>query len=246
MKVAVCASACFHAENNRDKTLLKAAGLDVRRMSAQSRFAVAGILPFRERRLPPETAVFFGTDFGSRNVFDTMRRNMRQGFAKPLDFLAHLHNAPVFHVCAALGLSGVSVVEAADNRPHNWLKPLFQAMLHLNACGGYALAGWCLETPDADGTGAGGGSLWLLLSAEETGAAELELQQAEAFAMPSADRLHVLSDGEGNNFLQQATGLFSALQAGQVWQLPPPLPDTVWRLRVHSLLPFAVPSAPQI
>lgn len=239
MKIALCAAACFHAHNHRDKTLLKAAGLDARRMSAQSRFALAGVLPWRYRRLPPETAVFLGTDFGSRKVFDDMRRNMRQGFAKPLDFLAHLHNAPVFHVCAALGLSGVSVVEAVDGRPHNWLKPLFQAMLHLHAHGGYALVGWCLERPDADGMEAGGGSVWLLLSAEEAGAAQWVLQTAEAAVMPSAACLRVLPEGADNHFVQQAAAWFSALRAGEVWQLPPPLPHSSWHLQVDAVLPFA-------
>lgn len=246
MKAAVLGGSAFFSTSacGSEKTLLKQAGLDVRRISAQSRFALAGVLPWLDMPLPPDTAVFLGTDFGSPQLFVAMQENVRQGFAKPLDFLAHLHNAPLFHVCAALGLNGVALVEAADGRAANILKPLWQAQLHLHAAGGQALVGWCREYCTADG-GAAGGSVWLHLSAEAAGAACLEgvLQTASTASVAARRSEQVFAQTENADFVRQVFQLFAGLQSGSEVLLDAPLPGIKWKLTAESALPMKTAGA---
>ncbi|MDO4998398.1 MAG: hypothetical protein Q4E16_07130 [Neisseria sp.] len=97
---------------------LKHAGTDARRLSRQTMLALLanhGCPP-----LPNDSAVCVGIDFGSPSVFQQMQQNVAANIAKPFDLLAHLHNAPAFHVAQQHQLTGANVVQIVGNSPSKW------------------------------------------------------------------------------------------------------------------------------
>ena len=81
--------------------------------------------------------------------------------AMPFDFIANLHNSPVFHAAQALGTHGATLVVAADNNMDTCFHPLLLAMQSLQN-GGQAAVGWAYEHQAAY-TDTHEGSVWILL-----------------------------------------------------------------------------------
>lgn len=121
-------------------------GVDGRRLSRLSLLALAGALDTAGRTAAPD-AVYMGAVFASaalmRRMFDHV---LSEGVAKPFDFLANLHNAPVFHVAAALGCHGQTLVLPVTGQAASWSIPLRLALNDM-AIGAIdsALVGWCYE-----------------------------------------------------------------------------------------------------
>ncbi|MCP2041225.1 hypothetical protein L1281_001819 [Neisseria sp. HSC-16F19] len=120
-------------------------GVDGRRLSRLSLLTLAGALGAAEGRTPD--ALYMGTVFVSKTLMQRMLDNvMFEGLAKPFDFLANLHNAPVFHVAAALGCRGQTLVLPTSDQAASWSIPLRLAINDIT-CGfaDSALVGWCYE-----------------------------------------------------------------------------------------------------
>lgn len=157
-----------NAYSNSDlKLLLKNQyHIDARRFSRLTLLALAGCLPLRERITDAETSVYAGAAFSSPSIFASMTENvLRHQIAKPFDFLANLHNAPVFHTAAAFELSGTTLLEAVGLAAESWSKPLLLAALHVQQTGRDALAGWCHEA-EIGNNAVCEGSYWLHLSSQ--------------------------------------------------------------------------------
>lgn len=145
--------------------LKEAHGVDARRLSRLSMLALAGgLLPSLRAAADAHTAVYLASGFGSPSVFTAMLDNVfRQQLAKPFDFLAHLHNAPSFHLAAALGSCGPTLFQAATSNPESWSKPLLLAANSIIVgVSDRVLVGWCHEHQPAQNN-TQEGSLWLLL-----------------------------------------------------------------------------------
>ena len=109
-----------------------------------------------------DCAVFLGTPFSSPSVFEKMADNvLNHHAAMPFDFIANLHNSPVFHAAQALGTHGATLVVAADNNMDTCFHPLLLAMQSLQN-GGQAAVGWAYEHQAAH-TDTHEGSIWILL-----------------------------------------------------------------------------------
>lgn len=140
-----------------------AVGQDGRRLSRLSLLAALGAAQLRG--LSPvraDCAVYLATPFASPSLFDKMADNvLNHAAAMPFDFMANLHNAPAFHAAQALGVSGATLVLAADQRPQSWTKILHLAAHALQAGStaqiavGFAYEGRQESVSD--------GSVWLLL-----------------------------------------------------------------------------------
>lgn len=148
------------------QTLKQQSGIDTRRLSRLSLIAALGAGQLKEQsEIRSDCAVFLGTPFSSPSVFEKMADNvLSHHAAMPFDFIANLHNSPVFHAAQALGTHGATLVVAADNNMDTCFHPLLLAMQSLQN-GGQAAVSWAYEHQAAY-TDTHEGSIWILL---ETG-----------------------------------------------------------------------------
>ncbi|WP_455251963.1 hypothetical protein [Neisseria sp.] len=148
------------------QTLKQQSDIDTRRLSRLSLIAALGAGQLKEQsEIRSDCAVFLGTPFSSPSVFEKMADNvLSHHAAMPFDFIANLHNSPVFHAAQALGTHGATLVVAADNNMDTCFHPLLLAMQSLQN-GGQAAVGWAYEHQAAY-TDTHEGSIWILL---ETG-----------------------------------------------------------------------------
>ncbi|WP_049348557.1 hypothetical protein [Neisseria lactamica] len=147
------------------QTLKQQSGIDTRRLSRLSLIAALGAGQLKEQsEICSNCAVFLGTPFSSPSVFEKMADNvLSHHAAMPFDFIANLHNSPVFHAAQALGTHGATLVVAADNNMDTCFHPLLLAMQSLQN-GGQAAVGWAYEYQAAY-TDTHEGSIWILLEA---------------------------------------------------------------------------------
>ena len=145
------------------QTLKQQSGIDTRRLSRLSLIAALGAGQLKEQsEIRPDCAVFLGTPFSSPYVFEKMADNvLNHHAAMPFDFIANLHNSPVFHAAQALGTHGATLVVAADNNMDTCFHPLLLAMQSLQN-GGQAAVGWAYEHQAAHAD-THEGSIWILL-----------------------------------------------------------------------------------
>ena len=145
------------------QTLKQQSGIDTRRLSRLSLIAALGAGRLKEQsEIRSDCAVFLGTPFSSPSVFEKMADNvLNHHAAMPFDFIANLHNSPVFHAAHALGTHGATLVVAADNNMDTCFHPLLLAMQSLQN-GGQAAVGWAYEHQAAY-TDTHEGSVWILL-----------------------------------------------------------------------------------
>ena len=147
------------------QTLKQQSGIDTRRLSRLSLIAALGAGQLKEQsEIRPDCAVFLGTPFSSPSVFEKMADNvLNHHAAMPFDFIANLHNAPVFHAAQVLGTHGATLVVAVDNNMDTCFHPLLLAMQSLQN-GGQAAVGWTYEHQAAHAD-THEGSIWILLEA---------------------------------------------------------------------------------
>ena len=147
------------------QTLKQQSGIDTRRLSRLSLIAALGAGQLKEQcEIRSDCAVFLGTPFSSPSVFEKMADNvLNHHAAMPFDFIANLHNAPVFHAARALGTHGATLVVTADNNVDTCFHPLSLAMQSLQN-GGQAAVGWAYEH-QAVRADTYEGSIWILLEA---------------------------------------------------------------------------------
>ena len=147
------------------QTLKQQSGIDTRRLSRLSLIAALGAGQLKEQcEIHSDCAVFLGTPFSSPSVFEKMADNvLNHHAAMPFDFIANLHNSPVFHAAQALGTHGATLVVAADNNIDTCFHPLLLAMQSLQN-GGQAAVGWAYEHQAAH-VDTHEGSVWILLEA---------------------------------------------------------------------------------
>ena len=147
------------------QTLKQQSGIDTRRLSRLSLIAALGAGQLKEQcEIRSDCAVFLGTPFSSPSVFEKMADNvLNHHAAMPFDFIANLHNAPVFHAAQALGTHGATLVVAADNNVDTCFHPLSLAMQSLQN-GGQAAVGWAYEHQAAHAD-THEGSIWIVLEA---------------------------------------------------------------------------------
>ena len=147
------------------QTVKQQSGIDTRRFSRLSLIAALGAGQLKEQsEICSNCAVFLGTPFSSPSVFEKMADNvLSHHAAMPFDFIANLHNSPVFHAAQALGTHGATLVVAADNNMDTCFHPLLLAMQSLQN-GGQAAVGWAYEHQAAH-TDTHEGSVWILLEA---------------------------------------------------------------------------------
>ena len=146
-------------------TLKQQSGIDTRRLSRLSLIAALGAGQLKEQcEIRSDCAVFLGTPFSSPSVFEKMADNvLNHHAAMPFDFIANLHNSPVFHAAQALGTHGATLVVAADNNIDTCFHPLLLAMQSVQN-GGQAAVGWAYEYQAAHAD-IHEGSVWILLEA---------------------------------------------------------------------------------
>ena len=150
------------------QTLKQQSGIDTRRLSRLSLIAALGAGQLKEQsEIRPDCAVFLGTPFSSPSVFEKMADNVLNHYAAmPFDFIANLHNAPVFHAARALGTHGATLVVAANNNIDTidtCFHLLLLAMQSLQN-GGQAAVGWAYEH-QAVHADTHEGSIWIVLEA---------------------------------------------------------------------------------
>ena len=147
------------------QTLKQQSGIDTRRLSRLSLIAALGAGQLKEQsEICPDCAVFLGTPFSSPSVFEKMADNvLNHHAAMPFDFIANLHNSPVFHAAQALGTHGATLVVTADNNVDTCFQPFLLAMQSLQN-GGQAAVGWAYEHQAAHAD-THEGSIWILLEA---------------------------------------------------------------------------------
>ena len=147
------------------QTLKQQSGIDTRRLSRLSLIAALGAGQLKEQsEIRPDCAVFLGTPFSSPSVFEKMADNVLNHYAAmPFDFIANLHNSPVFHAAQALGTHGATLVVTADNNVDTCFHPLSLAMQSLQNSG-QAAVGWAYEHQVAR-SDTQEGSIWIVLEA---------------------------------------------------------------------------------
>ncbi len=147
------------------QTLKQQNGIDTRRLSRLSLIAALGAGQLKEQsKICPDCTVFLGTLFSSPSVFEKMADNvLNHHAAMPFDFIANLHNAPVFHAAQALGTHGATLVVAVDNNMDTCFHPLLLAMQSVQN-GGQAAVGWAYEHQAAHAD-THEGSIWIVLEA---------------------------------------------------------------------------------
>ena len=145
------------------QTLQQQSGADARRLSRLSLITALGAGLLRgQGEIRPDCAVFLGTPFSSPSVFEKMADNvLNHHAAMPFDFIANLHNAPVFHAAQTLGTHGATLAVATEHHLETRFHPLLLAAQSLPN-GGQAAVGWAYEhqTNHADTRE---GSIWILL-----------------------------------------------------------------------------------
>ena len=137
----------FIANGEDDKTLrqrIKEQGLDARRLSRFTQFALLGAIPLTPY-IDGKTGIYLGSLFNSPSKFDKMfHQLMEQNLPSPLDFMANINNAATFQLTQTLQTSANSVF-LAINHQTIW-QPLKLALLDLeNDEISSALIGWTLE-----------------------------------------------------------------------------------------------------
>ena len=147
------------------QTLKQQSGIDTRRLSRLSLIAALGAGQLKEQsEIRPDCTVFLGTLFSSPSVFEKMADNvLNHHAAMPFDFIANLHNAPVFHAAQALGTHGATLVVAVDNNMDTCFHPLLLAMQSVQN-GRQAAVGWAYEHQAAHAD-IHEGSIWIVLEA---------------------------------------------------------------------------------
>lgn len=145
------------------QTLQQQSGTDARRLSRLSLIAALGAGLLRgQGEICPDCAVFLGTTFSSPSVFEKMADNVfNHHAAMPFDFIANLHNAPVFHAAQTLGTHGATLVVATERHLETRFHPLLLAAQSLQI-GGQAAVGWAYEH-QANHADTREGSIWILL-----------------------------------------------------------------------------------
>ena len=147
------------------QTLKQQSGIDTRRLSRLSLIAALGAGQLKEQcEIRSDCAVFLGTPFSSPSVFEKMADNvLNHHAAMPFDFIANLHNSPVFHAAQALGTHGATLVVTADNNVDTCFQPFLLAMQSVQN-GGQAAVGWAYEHQAAHAD-THEGSIWIVLEA---------------------------------------------------------------------------------
>ncbi len=168
------------------QTLQQQSSTDARRLSRLSLIAALGAgLLHGQGEIRPDCAVFLGTPFSSPSVFEKMADNvLNHHAAMPFDFIANLHNAPVFHAAQTLGTHGATLAVATERHLETRFHPLLLAAQSLQS-GGQAAVGWAYEhqTNHADTRE---GSIWILLEhGAEHGVPVTLDTEAEKAEMPS-------------------------------------------------------------
>ena len=145
------------------QTLQQQSGADARRLSRLSLIAALGTDLLRgQGKIRPDCAVFLGTPFSSPSVFEKMADNvLNHHAAMPFDFIANLHNAPVFHAAQTLGTHGATLAVATERHLETRFHPLLLAAQSLQS-GGQAAVGWAYEH-QATHADTREGSIWILL-----------------------------------------------------------------------------------
>jgi hypothetical protein len=168
--IRITAAVRFNTDAGTDgkilkQTLKQQSGIDTRRLSRLSLIAALGAGQLIEQcEIRSDCAVFLGTPFSSPSVFEKMADNvLNHHAAMPFDFIANLHNSPVFHAAQALGTHGATLVVAADNDVDTYFHPLSLAMQSLQN-GGQAAVGWAYEHQAAHAD-THEGSIWIVLEA---------------------------------------------------------------------------------
>ena len=134
-------------------------GIDARRLSRFTLFALLGALPLSQG-LPENPAIYLASPFSSPSRMVSMRQKLAAGQPSPLDFMANLHNAATFQLAQILGSSGNSVFLAAD--AESCLSPLYAVLNALLADPGQTvLLGWAYEQSGQDEQE---GSVWWQVS----------------------------------------------------------------------------------
>lgn len=152
----------FIANDLDDKTCrqqLKAAGIDARRLSRFTQFALLGALPLKPF-IQPNCGIYLGSPFNSPSKFDKMFHQLnKQNVPSPLDFMANINNAATFQLAQTLQTTGNSIF-LPINEQTIW-QPLELALLDLiNGDVEQALIGWVLEADCSEKTE--GAVFWLV------------------------------------------------------------------------------------
>ena len=145
------------------QTLQQQSSTDARRLSRLSLIAALGAGLLRgQSKIRPDCAVFLGTPFSSPSVFEKMADNvLNHHAAMPFDFIANLHNAPVFHAAQTLDTHGATLAVATERYLETRFHPLLLAAQSLPN-GGQAAVGWAYEH-QATHADTREGSIWILL-----------------------------------------------------------------------------------
>ena len=145
------------------QTLQQQSGTDARRLSRLSLIAALGAGLLRgQSEIRSDCAVFLGTPFSSPSVFEKMADNvLNHHAAMPFDFIANLHNAPVFHAAQTLGTHGATLAVATERHLETRFHPLLLAAQSLPN-GGQTAVGWAYEH-QATHADTREGSIWILL-----------------------------------------------------------------------------------
>lgn len=166
--IRITAAARFYTEaavGNKilKQTLQQQSGTDARRLSRLSLIAALGAGLLRgQSEIRSDCAVFLGTPFSSPSVFEKMADNvLNHHAAMPFDFIANLHNAPVFHAAQTLGTHGATLAVATERHLETRFHPLLLAAQSLPN-GGQAAVGWAYEH-QATHADTRAGSIWILL-----------------------------------------------------------------------------------
>lgn len=124
-------------------------GLDTRRLSPLSRLVLAGALPLCPK-LPAHSAVYLTVPFGSIHNFKRMWDKLREyQQPSPLDFMAQLHNAPLFHLAQTAALHGETIVLTAEAASLLHILDLAAGALHSGSTDSI-LVGWAYERRQPD------------------------------------------------------------------------------------------------
>ena len=170
----------FIANGEDDKTLrqrLKEQGLDARRLSRFTQFALLGAIPLTPY-IDGKTGVYLGSLFNSPSKFDKMFHQLiEQNLPSPLDFMANINNAATFQLTQTLQTSANSVFLAINHRTI-W-QPLKLALLDLeNDEISSALIGWTLEKSEHSEQ-TEGAVFWLISKNKENAERRLDLLSLE-------------------------------------------------------------------
>ena len=203
------------------RAVLKAHGVDGRRLSRFTLLSLAAALPLRASlatRAGP-VGIYLGAPFSSPACFMAMLDTIRHGRTpRPFDFIGNIHNAACFEVARALGLDGPTLFMAVQGQPPSvpsLAHPLQAAALALQQGQiGKALVGWCTEAwpPPEHAPARPEGCIWLLISLADAGCTTMP-------AAPEPEPEPAPRPDAGSPY-QQAARLADALLAGRSVSLP--------------------------